>query len=95
MGDFIATAAKARTGVRVLGSAALSVAQVALGHAAAAVLHSYHEWDVAGAVALAVESGAAVLDRRGADASLPVDGLLVAAPEVAEEVLTWWQSSAT
>ncbi|KAA2264803.1 inositol monophosphatase [Solihabitans fulvus] len=94
MGEFIATAAAARTGVRVLGSPALAVAQVALGHAAAAVLHSYHEWDVAGAVALAVESGAAVLDRNGEDAPLPVDGLLVAAPGAAEEVLAWWQSCA-
>jgi myo-inositol-1(or 4)-monophosphatase len=93
MGEFISRAAVAGTGVRVLGSKALAVAQVALGHAAAAVLHSYHEWDVAGAVALAVESGAAVLDRRGEDDPLPVDGLLVAAPEVAEEVLGWWQSA--
>ncbi|GGP57365.1 inositol monophosphatase family protein [Saccharothrix coeruleofusca] len=93
MGEFISHAAAAGTWVRVLGSKALAVAQVALGHAAAAVLHTYHEWDVAGAVALAVESGATVLDRRGADAPLPVDGLLVAMPEVAEEVLGWWQSS--
>jgi myo-inositol-1(or 4)-monophosphatase len=93
MDNFIARAAKARAGVRVLGSAALSVAQVALGHAAAAVLHGYHEWDVAGAVALAVESGAVVLDRRGSGDPLPLDGLLVAAPGVADEVLTWWQES--
>jgi myo-inositol-1(or 4)-monophosphatase len=93
MGEFISRAAVAGRGVRVLGSKALAVAQVALGHTAAAVLDSYHEWDVAGAVALAVESGAAVLDRRGEDTALPVDGLLVAMPEVAEEVLSWWQSS--
>ncbi|RLK60691.1 MULTISPECIES: inositol monophosphatase family protein [Actinokineospora] len=94
MGGFIERAAAAHAGVRVLGSAALAVTQVALGHAAAAVLHSYHEWDVAGAVALALESGAAVLDRRGEDAPLPVDGLLVAAPGVAETVLSWWQETA-
>ncbi|GLW95643.1 inositol monophosphatase family protein [Actinokineospora globicatena] len=94
MGGFIERASAAHAGVRVLGSAALAVAQVALGHAAAAVLHSYHEWDVAGAVALALESGALVLDRRGEDAPLPVDGLLVAAPGVAETVLSWWQEAA-
>jgi myo-inositol-1(or 4)-monophosphatase len=93
MGEFITRAAAAGTGVRVLGSKALAVAQVALGHAAAAVLHGYHEWDVAGAVALAVESGAAVLDRRGDDDPLPVDGLLVADPAVADQVLGWWQSA--
>ena len=77
----------------MLGSAALAIAQVALGRAAAAVLHSYHEWDVAGSVALAVEAGAAVLDRHGEDAPLPVDGLLVAAPGVADQVLSWWQGA--
>ncbi|HVV11064.1 inositol monophosphatase [Amycolatopsis sp.] len=94
MGLFIERAAAAHAGVRVLGSAALSIAQVALGHAVAAVLHSYHEWDVAGSVALAIEAGAVVLDRRGAGTALPADGLLVAAPSAAEEVLSWWQETA-
>ncbi|GAB3586530.1 inositol monophosphatase [Amycolatopsis endophytica] len=93
MGSFIERAAEAHAGVRVLGSAALSIAQVALGHAIAAVLHSYHEWDVAGSVALAIEAGAVVLDRRGEGSRLPTDGLLVAAPSVAEEVLSWWQET--
>jgi myo-inositol-1(or 4)-monophosphatase len=93
MGSFIERAAAAHAAVRVFGSAALAIAQVALGHAAAAVLHSYHEWDVAGSVALAIEAGAAVLDRHGEDAPLPVDGLLVAAPGVADDVLSWWQDS--
>jgi myo-inositol-1(or 4)-monophosphatase len=95
MGHFIERAATSHAGVRVLGSAALAIAQVALGNAAAAVLHSYHEWDVAGSVALAIEAGAAVLDRHGEDAPLPVDGLLVAAPGVADQVLSWWQETAT
>jgi myo-inositol-1(or 4)-monophosphatase len=94
MGHFIERAAAAHSGVRILGSAALAIAQVALGHATAAVLHSYHEWDVAGSVVLAIEAGAAVLDRHGEDAPLPVDGLLVAAPRVADDVLSWWQESA-
>lgn len=94
MGRFIERAARARVGIRVLGSAALAIAQVALGHAAAAVLHSYHEWDVAGSVAIAIESGAVVLDRHGEGAALPADGLLVAAPSVADEVLGWWQETA-
>jgi myo-inositol-1(or 4)-monophosphatase len=90
MPEFIARAAAAHAGVRILGSAALAVVQVALGHVAAAVLHSVHEWDVAGGMALAIEVGASVLDRHGVDASLPGDGLLVAAPGVADEVLSWW-----
>ena len=90
MAASIERAAAAHAGVRVLGSAALSIAQVALGHAAAAVLHSYHEWDVAGSVAMAIEAGAVVLDKRGEDAALPTDGLLVAAPGVGGEGLGWW-----
>jgi len=93
MGRFIEAAAGAHCGIRVLGSAALSIAQVALGHAAAAVLHGYREWDVAGAVALAVEASAVVLDRRGEEVPLPVDGVLVAAPGVADEVLAWWRTA--
>ncbi|MGW5055449.1 inositol monophosphatase family protein [Actinokineospora sp. NPDC004072] len=90
MGAFIEQAAAAHAGVRVLGSAALAIAQVALGHAAAAVLHSYHAWDVAGSLAFALEAGAVVLDRSGGDAAMPMDGLLVAAPGVAAQVLAWW-----
>jgi myo-inositol-1(or 4)-monophosphatase len=44
-------------------------------------------------MALALEVGASVLDRHGVDASLPGDGLLVAAPGVADEVLSWWSGS--
>lgn len=95
MGEFIQRAGAAHAGVRILGSAALSIAQVALGHAVAAVLHSYHERDVAGSVAIAIEAGATVLDRRGEGTALPADGLLVAAPSAAEEVLDWWRETAS
>lgn len=91
MGRFITNAAADQVGVRVLGSPALAIAQVALGHATAAVLHSYQEWDVAAALALAVEAGATVLDRRGAHSHFPLDGLLVATPGVAHDVFGWWQ----
>jgi myo-inositol-1(or 4)-monophosphatase len=90
MDQFITNAANAQVGVRLLGSPALAITQVALGHATAAVLDSYEEWDVAGALALADESGAAVLDRRGNRSALPADGVLVAAPGVADTVFGWW-----
>ncbi|CAM06070.1 inositol monophosphatase (extragenic suppressor protein) [Saccharopolyspora erythraea NRRL 2338] len=93
MDRFITNATAAQVGVRLLGSPALAIAQVALGHAMAAVLDSYEEWDVAGALALAAESGAAVLDRQGRHTALPSDGLLVAAPGVADNVLHWWSQS--
>ncbi|MGP4015223.1 inositol monophosphatase family protein [Saccharopolyspora sp. 5N708] len=93
MDRFITNAASAQVGVRLLGSPALAIAQVALGHAVAAVLDSYQEWDVAGALALATEAGATVLDRRGNPTALPLDGLLVAAPGVAADVHDWWRQA--
>jgi myo-inositol-1(or 4)-monophosphatase len=84
-------AAQASREVRVLGSAALAVTQVVLGHAVAAVLEDYRQWDVAAGVALALEAGAVVLDRDGKADPLPSGGLLVAAPSAAEEVLGWWR----
>lgn len=94
MDRFITNAASAQVGVRLLGSPALAIAQVALGHSIAAVLDHYEEWDVAGALALATESGATVLDRRGRPDPLPRDGLLVAAPGAAAEVHEWWKQAA-
>lgn len=92
LGSFSRQAHAAHTGMRVLGSAALAIVQVALGHTAAAVLNRYSVWDVAGALALASETGAVVLDRDGGRCALPTDGLLVAAPGgVAQEVFGWWQ----
>jgi myo-inositol-1(or 4)-monophosphatase len=90
LGSFASAAARGHAGIRVLGSAALAVTQVALGHASAAVLDHYAEWDVVAALALASEAGAMVLDRRGRECPLPTDGLLVAAPAVAADVLDWW-----
>ncbi|GAA0505080.1 Myo-inositol-monophosphatase [Saccharopolyspora subtropica] len=95
MDRFISNAASAQVGVRLLGSPALAITQVALGHAVAAVLDSYQEWDVAGALLLATESGATVLDRCGRPAALPPDGLLVAAPGAATEVHDWWRQATT
>ncbi len=90
---FLARASAAHCGIRVLGSSALAITQVALGHAVAAVLQSYQEWDVAAGLALALESGAVVLDRRGRPDPVPMDGMLVAAPSAAEEVLSWWTAA--
>jgi myo-inositol-1(or 4)-monophosphatase len=77
-------------GVRVLGSSALAITQVATGRAVAAVLDGYREWDVAGALALALGAGAVVLDRHGRPDPMPTDGMVVAAPGVASVVLGWW-----
>ncbi len=90
---FAGLAAAARTGVRSLGSPALAIAQVALGHAAAAVLDGYRERDVAGALCLAAEAGAVVVDADGNPDPLPAGGLVVAAPGALEAVLSWWRAA--
>lgn len=91
MPDFVGLAAREHAQVRVLGSASLAVSQVALGHAAAAILHGCRTCDVAGAAALATESGADVLDHSGNPVNPMTTGaLLVAAPGVAAKILAWW-----
>jgi len=87
---FLERARAHHSGVRVLGSSALAVTQVALGRSVAAVLDHYHEWDVAGALCLALEAGAVVVDRAGRADPMPAGGLLVAVPAVVEEVYSWW-----
>jgi myo-inositol-1(or 4)-monophosphatase len=87
---FATLAAAGHAGVRVLGSSALAITQVALGHAVAAVLNRYHEWDVAGALCLALEAGAHVVDGAGRPDPLPADALVVAAPGALDDVLSWW-----
>jgi myo-inositol-1(or 4)-monophosphatase len=74
-------------GVRILGSSALAITQVALGRAVAAVLFRYALWDIAGALALALESGAQVTDLAGIPQPFPLDGLVVATGSATTEVL--------
>jgi myo-inositol-1(or 4)-monophosphatase len=92
--SFLRCATRAGAAVRVLGSPALAITQVALGHAVAAVLDSYHDRAVAGALCLAIEAGAIVVDRDGRPDPLPHGGLLVAAPGVLDDVLGWWREPA-
>lgn len=89
---FARQAAAAHAGVRVLGSSALAVTQVALGHAVAAVLDSFREWDVAGALCLAAEAGALVVDGQGNADPLPTGAMIVAEPGALEQVLGWWRA---
>jgi myo-inositol-1(or 4)-monophosphatase len=94
MPPFARAASGAHAGVRVLGSAALAITQVALGHAVAAVLDHYQEWDVAGAVCLAAEAGALVVDGDGRPDPLPTGAMLVTVPGALDDVLRWWRAAA-
>jgi myo-inositol-1(or 4)-monophosphatase len=87
---FAQRVAAGRAAVRVLGSPALAVTQVALGHAVAAVVAGHRVWDVAGAACLAAEAGALVVDAAGNPDPLPADVMVVAVPGALDEVLSWW-----
>jgi myo-inositol-1(or 4)-monophosphatase len=79
--------------VRVLGSAALAITQVALGHAVAAVLDGAPEKAVAGALCLAKEAGAVVVDDQGRADPLPSGAMVVAGPGALDDVLRWWRAA--
>jgi myo-inositol-1(or 4)-monophosphatase len=91
--SFTRHATAAHAGIRSLGSSALAVTQVALGHAVAAVLEGYREWDVAGAACLAVEAGAVIVDSAGRPDPLPEEAMIVAVPGALDAVLAWWHAS--
>ncbi|HZZ50027.1 MAG TPA: inositol monophosphatase family protein [Pseudonocardia sp.] len=89
--QLVSRAGSSGRAIRVLGSPTLAITQVALGHADAAVLYGYREWDVAAALAVAAEAGAVILNRDGEPDPLPCDGMLVAAGSAAQEALSWWR----
>ncbi len=65
---------------RIMGSGTLSVAAVAAGRAAGAVISTFHPEDHLAAVLLCREAGAVVCDRDGTPTAWPEDGPFVAAP---------------
>lgn len=74
---------------RIMGSGTLSVASVAVGRAAGAVISTFHPEDHLAAVLLCREAGAVVCDRAGDRTPWPEHGPFVAAPAgVVEELRT-------
>jgi fructose-1,6-bisphosphatase/inositol monophosphatase family enzyme len=65
---------------RIMGSGTLSVASVAAGRAAGAVISMFHPEDHLAAVLLCREAGAVVCDRDGGETAWPERGPFVAAP---------------
>lgn len=72
--------------LRIMGSAALSLCQVAAGRAAGVVLYRSHPWDVAAGALLVTEAGAQLIDGSGQPSPLPASGLVAAAPDVARRL---------
>jgi len=97
MDRFLAGIAAASGTSRVMGSSALSLASVAAGRAAAAVIGSWSPVDDLAGAYLASRSGAVVIT---CDGSLtpPTGGIAVAVPGVADAVralLPWWAAHPT
>ncbi|MEW2399293.1 inositol monophosphatase family protein [Streptomyces sp. NPDC046862] len=87
MDDLLAELAARHCTVRVMGSTALSLAQVAAGRASATAIGEFHAVDGLPALLIGTEAGAVPLPRHPAyDAPL-----LLAAPGVATEVAQLWR----
>jgi len=100
LGELAESLSRQRASLRILGSTSLTLAAVATGRAAAAVLADYHHLDTAASVLGASEAGAEVLANPDENLlpSRPVPGLrglVVASPGVAEEVLELFCAATT
>lgn len=76
---FLHEASRAWATLRVPGSGALSLAQVAGMTEGAAVIHEFHLIDHLAGAFIAQQAGAVLLDATGGPASLPLDGPLIIA----------------
>lgn len=84
MTELLAALGERHCTMRVMGSGTLSVAAVAAGRAAGAVIGEFHPEDHLAAMLLCRESGAALRDSAGSDAPWAAPGpFVVAAPGVA------------
>jgi len=94
MEDFLRWLASRHGVGRIIGSCALALAHAGLGRAAATILPGrYSSWDVAAGALIAMEGGCVLFDADGPAEGLPSDGLLVAHPQVADDVWTAWRRS--
>ncbi|MGI8418258.1 MAG: inositol monophosphatase family protein, partial [Nakamurella sp.] len=79
---------------RILGSSALTLLQVAAGRAAGAVISTFSPIDNLGSILAGLEAGAICLDSDGNATTGPATGgVLLAAPNVAEELSSIWRSA--
>ena len=78
---------------RVMGSGTLTLAHVAAGRCAGAVIGEFHPEDHLAATLLADEAGLAVWDQQGEQQPFPDSGgILVARPAVASELFELWRA---
>ncbi|MET3803073.1 fructose-1,6-bisphosphatase/inositol monophosphatase family enzyme [Nakamurella sp. UYEF19] len=79
---------------RILGSSALTLLQVAAGRAAGAVISTFSPIDNLASILAGLEAGAVCLDSDGHATTGPAaGGVLLAAPQVAEELSAIWRNA--
>jgi len=94
MQDVLAGLSRRWCTVRIMGSTALSLAQVAAGRAAATLIGRFHAIDGEPAMLIGLEAGAVALDEHGSATPGSGSGLLLAAPGVAVELAALWRQAA-
>jgi myo-inositol-1(or 4)-monophosphatase len=79
---------------RVMGSSTLTLAQVAAGRTIGAVIGSFQPEDHLAATLLCQQAGLAVLNEAGEQQLFPDSGgILVARPEIADELFAIWTAA--
>jgi myo-inositol-1(or 4)-monophosphatase len=79
---------------RVMGSGTLALSHVAAGRGTGAIISEFHPEDHLAAAFACAEAGLAVRDESGAQQPFPDrGGILVCAPEVADELFAVWQET--
>jgi myo-inositol-1(or 4)-monophosphatase len=91
--ELMSAAAAAGCVTRIMGSNALSLASVGAGRALATVIGSFNEVDCIAGTLIAREAGARVRSRSGAAQPVLGEGLLCAAPGIADEIVRLWEGA--
>lgn len=81
--------------LRIMGSGTLTLLGPAAGRGSGAIIHRFSPIDHLASALIAHEAGAVVLDRTGRPTLFPSEGgILVAAPDVADELFRLWEGAA-
>lgn len=79
---------------RIMGSSTLTLAHIAAGRCAGAVVGEFHPEDHLAAAIIADEAGYVVFDETGAQQPFPTaGGIMIARPAVASELFSLWRES--
>lgn len=94
MAQFLNVLAERHCTGRIMGSSTLTLAQPGIGQTAGAVLHRFQPEDHLAAALIGQEAGLAVWDADRRQQPFPDGGIMIARPEVAEELHGLWTQAA-